>query len=86
MSNNDDYEPITSPYTMSDLKMYQAELPKWRRFKPYKPDQIRVERGDPYRAGTHQTCEICGCEYIDHEPVIGYEFLNRLCNGNLVKL
>ncbi|QIG77419.1 hypothetical protein EVB64_093 [Rhizobium phage RHph_TM61] len=69
-----------------DLTDYQYGLNPWRRFRPYKPDQIRIERGEDYRAGTHTICDHCGCEYADHEPVVGYEFLNRLCNGNLVKL
>jgi hypothetical protein len=71
---------------IAGLKEYQQSLSPWRRFKPYKPDQIRVENNDWYRAGTNMICERCGCEYIDHEPVIGYEFLHKLCNGDLVKL
>jgi hypothetical protein len=58
----------------------------YRRRRPYKPDMIRVERGDFERRATNGTCTVCGCENIEHEPVIGYPWLNRLCDGSLVKL
>lgn len=31
-------------------------------------------------------CPVCGYKYYDHAPVIGYPWLNRLCDGRLVKL
>jgi len=54
--------------------------------RPFKPDEIRVERGDWQRASGLCRCEICGCEYYAHANVRGYEWLNRLCDGRLVKL
>lgn len=56
------------------------------RKRPYEPDRIRVERNDWQRAGARSLCSTCGCEYIQHAPVIGYPWLNRLCDGSLVKL
>jgi hypothetical protein len=46
---------------------------------------------DYYRAGGDLRCERCGKLYYDHPRggPIGYNgerFLNRLCNGDLVKL
>jgi hypothetical protein len=54
--------------------------------RPYKPDLIRVTRGDWVRASGACICEVCGEEYYDHAPVIGYDWLTRLCDGRLVKL
>lgn len=57
------------------------------RDKPYKPDMIRVEKmNDWYRAGGGSLCPVCGCEYYDHQPVPGYTWLRKLCDGDLVKL
>ncbi len=57
-----------------------------QRERPYKPDMIRVERGEWKRASGACICTVCGEEYFDHAPVVGYTWLTRLCNGNLVKL
>lgn len=54
--------------------------------RPYKPDQIRVDRGEYDRAAGDTVCETCGCVYYDHAPVVGYSWLHRLCNGKFVKL
>ena len=56
------------------------------RRRPYKPDVIRVERGDWTRASGMTLCEVCAVCYFDHAPVVGFEWLNRLCDGRLVKL
>ncbi len=53
--------------------------------KPYKPDLIRVERGDWIRASGMCLCDVCGVSYFDHSPVTGYEWLMRLCDGRMVK-
>jgi hypothetical protein len=54
--------------------------------RPYKPDQIRVERDDWDRASGDCVCTICDCVYYDHAPVVGYAWLRKLCDGRLVKL
>ena len=47
----------------------------------------KMDNGEVYRASGNCVCDICGKLYYDHdyfaEP---YEFLNILCNGDLVKL
>lgn len=55
------------------------------RKRPYKPDLIRVERGDWSRASGMCLCDVCATAYFDHAPVTGYEWLTRLCDGRLVK-
>lgn len=56
------------------------------RLRPYKPDQIRIEEmHDWYRANCECICDICGCKYYDHQPVTGFTWLLKLCNGDLVK-
>lgn len=59
---------------------------KYERQSPYAPDRIRIERGDWKRVSSLSVCETCGLEYTRHAPVIGYPWLNRICNGDLVKL
>lgn len=54
--------------------------------RPFKPDRIRIDRGDWRRASGMCVCQICGCDYYDHPNVRGYEWLTRLCDGQLVKL
>jgi hypothetical protein len=56
------------------------------RLRPYKPDKKRVDAGDWIRASGLCICQVCGFEYYDHAPVVGYEWLQRLCDGRLVKL
>ncbi|AMO44175.1 hypothetical protein DSS3P8_117 [Roseobacter phage DSS3P8] len=54
---------------------------------PFRPDIIRVEEmADWHRAGADQLCPHCGCKYRDHQPVPGYEWLRKLCDGDLVKI
>lgn len=58
-----------------------------QRTRPYKPDQIRVEERNDWRRASHLAiCSICGCEFIEHQPVTGYIWLTKLCDGRLVKL
>lgn len=54
--------------------------------KPFKPDLIRVDRGDYVRASGEVVCEICGCKYWEHPTVHGFEWLHRACDGRLLKL
>lgn len=56
------------------------------RRKPFRPDSIRVDKGDYVRASGMCTCAICGCDYWEHATVKGFEWLHRLCDGKLVKL
>lgn len=57
------------------------------RDRAYEPDRIRVEEMcDWERAGGDCQCEICGCKYYAHQPVPGYPWLRKLCDGDLVKL
>lgn len=56
------------------------------RRRPYAPDQLRVDRGDWNRASGHCDCAVCGLNYFAHVPVLGFEWLTRLCDGRLVKL
>lgn len=57
------------------------------RNRPYESDRIRVEEMfDWQRAGGDAMCEVCGCKLYDHQPVTGYTWLRKLCNGDLVKL
>jgi uncharacterized protein HemX len=56
------------------------------RTRPYEPDRIRVEEmNDWYRASGDCICSICGRKYYDHQPVTGYTWLLKLCDGDLVK-
>lgn len=59
---------------------------EFNRVKPYKPDAIRVDNGDWKRASGDVQCTKCGCLYYDHARVVGFPWLKRLCNGDLVKL
>lgn len=54
--------------------------------KPYRPDQVRVDRGDFVRVSQMSTCVVCGCDYWEHAPVQGFEWLRRGCDGRLLKL
>jgi hypothetical protein len=56
------------------------------RSRPYKPDKIRIDRGDYVRAGGDVLCATCGCAYYEHATVVGFTWLNRLCDGRFVKL
>lgn len=60
--------------------------PDVERARAYRPDVIRVERGDWSCAGGDVVCSVCGCVYYDHSSVIGYTWLRRTCTGKLVKL
>lgn len=54
--------------------------------RPFKPDKVRVDRDDWTRASGLCVCPTCELPYFDHATVRGYEWLNRLCDGRLVKL
>jgi hypothetical protein len=56
------------------------------RRRPYKPDQKRVDAGDYVRASGLAICDGCGFPYFDHPPVVGFEWLQRACDGRLLKL
>ena len=38
-----------------------------------------------YRASGLCECEICGKQYYDHKPLYGFNWLLKLCNGDLIK-
>jgi len=46
----------------------------------------RVDEGDYFRADGECECPICKMPYKRHRVLEGYEWLNILCNGWLVKL
>lgn len=54
---------------------------------PTDDELMRIENGEFIRASGLCECETCGRLYIDHplfeEP---YRFLNRICDGSIVKL
>lgn len=55
--------------------------------RPYQPDRVRVEEmNDWFRSPPDTICDICGCRYREHQPVPGYSWLHKLCDGLLVKL
>ena len=58
--------------------------------QPYQPTEKEIvlltETDTMYRASGDCVCEACGKLYYDHPPVKGFEFLNRICNGDFVKL
>jgi hypothetical protein len=56
------------------------------RRKPYKPDAKRVDENDYARAGGDTVCSRCGFAYYDHAPVVGFPWVQRLCDGRFVKL
>jgi len=58
----------------------------YERKRPFPPDADKVDRGEWYRAAGACVCETCGYEYRQHSYVIGFRWLRRLCNGDLVKL
>lgn len=72
--------------TRGDKELVPSEDFVWARQRPYRPDVVRVEKGDYTRVGGDVICEICGCPYKDHIEVTGYSWLNRLCDGRLVHL
>lgn len=53
---------------------------------PSEVDQRLVEEGNWYRADGSCVCPSCDDEYQYHPAVEGYDWLNRLCTGDLVKL
>jgi hypothetical protein len=50
--------------------------------------QVRVDTGDWYRAAGECICQVCKKEYghYTHRCIEGFNWLNLLCNGHLVKL
>ena len=56
------------------------------RDRPYRADVVRIEEmNDWYRSSGDCICDVCGCKYYDHQPVPGYTWLLKLCNGDLIK-
>lgn len=53
---------------------------------PYRPDIVRVKEMADWEHVANATCSICGCKYSAHQPVPGFTWLHKLCDGNLVKL
>lgn len=75
--------------TVPDLDYREVgdETPNLFLLRPNKVDYRRIEeQHDWYRAGGDCICERCGMKYYDHPPVIGWTWLKRICNGDLVKL
>ena len=48
--------------------------------------RMALDHGDWHRASHLCECRCCGRPYADHEQVLGTLWLNRLCDGTLVKL
>lgn len=53
---------------------------------PFKPDQIRVEEMADWQRVSDAICAVCGCKYSEHQPVPGYPWLRKLCDGELVRV
>ena len=68
-----------------DCELRKRLPQKWGR-RPSKPDAKRVDENDYVRAGGGAICDRCGFCYYDHPTVPGYEWLNRACDGRLLKL
>lgn len=62
-------------------------MPNLRPVKPSAEDNIKIDNDEWYRAGGECVCG-CGKYYKDHICIeVNESFhLNRLCNGDLVKL
>jgi hypothetical protein len=52
----------------------------------FKPDWLRVQRGDCKADRADAPCTVCGCTFAEHAPVQGYPCLHRACDGRLLKL
>ena len=52
----------------------------------YEPDRIRVEELGDFSTLKDDYCDVCGCSYSAHQPVPGYPWLRKLCDGELVKI
>ena len=48
-------------------------------------DRLRLDRGDMVRVGGDAVCEVCGFKYYDHPTIQGARFLQRACDGRLIK-
>ena len=66
-------------------EFYQDDTRRPERIRPYRPDEKRVDEGDWYRASGDCICDVCGFPYYDHQPVTGFRWLLKLCNGDLIK-
>ncbi len=53
--------------------------------KPSKAVRVRIDRGDFVRVSGMRPCDVCGVEYSDHDPVIGFPWLRHGCDGRLLK-
>lgn len=66
-----------SPYIDNWKKKFCKEVPNI---------EERLENDEMRRAGGECICEICGKTYLSHPPILGYEWLNILCDDRIVKL
>lgn len=49
-------------------------------------NRTKLEAGEMIRVGGDAECEICGKIWYDHPVVIGALWLNKACDGRLLKL
>ena len=49
-------------------------------------DRAKLEAGEMLRVGGDGICEMCGKVWYDHPVVLGALYLNRACDGTLLKL
>jgi hypothetical protein len=78
-------QAIVDALSSEDPEEEPLDAPR-ARWRPYKPDQLRVDAGDYTRASGDAICTRCNVPYYDHAPVVGFEFLRRACDGRLLKL
>ncbi len=51
------------------------------------PDiRARLDRDNMYRSCGDMICDTCGKKYLHHPMIKGYEWLNLICNNDIVKL
>ena len=50
------------------------------------PEELEHAHESAYRASGDCICPVCGEQYRKHPTVVRAEWLNRLCNGEYVKL
>lgn len=53
---------------------------------PYEPDRIRVDEMHDFATLKDDVCDVCGCRFSAHQPVPGYTWLVKLCDGELVRI
>lgn len=75
--------PVGADEVSAFIERIRGSLPHRR---PYKPDQMRVDRGAYLRVSGDVLCSYCKLPLYDHPDVRGYDGLRRRCDGMLVKL